>query len=271
MSQEQLKFTLLGTGSSGGVPRIGNDWGDCDPDEPKNRRTRCGAMLERSGRSSSEPTRVLIDTSPDIREQLLKARVGRVDAVVYTHEHADQTSGIHDLRVLAIRQRQRIPVYMDAPTADALTHSAAYCFQGAGDYPSILDKQPLLQSGLKVAIDGPAGAIELLPLKQVHGRIDSLGFRVADIAYCNDVNALPPKTLEAIRGVRVLIVDALRYTSHPSHANLEQALSWASEIGASRTILTNMHIDMDYQTLRRELPAGVEPGYDGLTVETRLT
>lgn len=263
----RLKFTLLGTGSSGGVPRIGNDWGACDPNEPRNRRSRCCAMVERFEATATEPTRVLIDTSPDIRNQLLAQNVGRIDGVIYTHEHADQVGGIDELRVLAIRQRARIPVHMNARTAAALKMRAGYCFEGVGGYPSILDEQPHMTPLTERLVSGPGGEIGFLPIEQEHGLIISLGFRVGKLAYCNDLNAFPEKSLEALAGVEVFIVDALRYTTHPSHANLDQALTWAKEIGARRTILTNMHVDLDYQTLRKELPEGVEPGFDGLSVE----
>lgn len=265
-----LRFTLLGTGSSGGVPRIGNDWGVCDPGEPKNRRLRCSALAELAAADDSEPTRVLIDTAPDIREQLLTAGVGRIDAVIYSHEHADQTGGIDDLRVLAIGQRARIPVHMNTETAKALKQRAAYCFEGVGGYPAILDVQPELRAYTPIAINGPAGQLEILPLQQEHGLIGSLGFRIGNLAYCNDVNGLPEETLRALAGIDVFIIDALRYTAHPSHANVEQALEWARHIGATRTILTNMHVDLDYQTLCQTLPKEAEPGYDGLQVEITL-
>lgn len=266
----RLRFVLLGTGSSGGVPRIGNDWGACDPHEPKNRRLRCAAMVERWHESITEPTRILIDTSPDMREQLLAAKVGRIDGVVYTHDHADQTGGIDDLRVLAINQRARIPVHMDEATSRTLMVRAAYCFSGIGDYPAILDMQPYLQARVQRLITGPGGALELLPIAQVHGRIGSLGFRIGKLAYCNDLNALPEESLAALRGVDVFIVDALRYEPHPSHATVSEAIAWAKEIGAKRTVLTNMHVDLDYQTLRKTLPAGIEPGFDGQMIEISL-
>lgn len=266
----KLNFTLLGTGSSGGVPRIGNVWGACDPNEPKNRRTRCAAMIEvfASDDHADEPTRLLIDTAPDMREQLLAARVARVDGVLFTHDHADQTGGIDDLRVLAIAQRERIKVHMDQATAKTLKARAAYCFEGIGDYPSILDMQDFLSPLHTRTINGPGGEVTVLPVQQVHGRIGSLGFRIGKLAYCNDLNALPAESLTALQGIEIFIVDALRYTTHPSHSNVDQAIAWANEIGAQRTILTNMHIDLDYQTLQRELPSGVEPGYDGQIIKT---
>ncbi|MEO0983757.1 MAG: MBL fold metallo-hydrolase [Pseudomonadota bacterium] len=262
----RLRFTILGCGSSGGVPRIGDDWGVCDPNEPKNRRLRCSALVERF-EDGGEPTRVLIDTSPDLREQLLSANVDRLDGVLITHDHADQTHGIDDLRVVVIRHRRRLPIHMDAPTAETLMKKFGYCFEGSHGYPSILERAPELVPGSGVSIDGPGGAIHATPLLQIHGPIVSLGFRVGALAYCNDVSALPDETLGALQGLDVLIVDALRRTPHPSHANLKQALEWIDAIKPERAILTNMHVDMDYRTLLAELPDGVEPAYDGMRIE----
>jgi len=263
-----LRFTLLGTGSSGGVPRIGNDWGACDPEEPRNRRGRCSALAELITDTDEEPTRVLIDTAPDMREQLLREDVGRIDAVVYTHDHADQ--GIDDLRVLALRQRARVPVHMDKLTASTLMRRAAYCFEGAGAYPSILELQPWLVPFTARQISGPSGTLELLPITQEHGDIRSLGFRIGGLAYCNDLHAFPRESLNALEGLDVFIIDALRYTEHPSHASLEQAIAWAEALKPTRTILTNMHIDLDYRTLERELPEGIRPGHDGMKIELSI-
>ncbi len=267
LSQDVWRFTLLGTGSSGGVPRIGNDWGVCDPAEPKNHRLRCCAMVERVSAKTQKTTRILIDTSPDIRQQLLRADVSRIDAVVYSHHHADQVGGIDDLRVLAIRQKSRIPVYMDRATSEELTYRAAYCFKGEGGYPPILERQPDMEPLQRVPIEGLGGNIEIIPLEQYHGEISSLGFKIGNLAYCNDIHAFPEESLAALRGIDTFIIDALRPAPHPSHAHLDQAIAWAQELGARRTILTNMHIDMDYQSLKRSLPEGIEPGYDGLNID----
>lgn len=269
MSQH-LRFTLLGTGSSGGVPRIGNDWGACDPGEPRNRRSRCSALAELITGDDSEPTRVLIDTAPDMREQLLREKIGRLDAVMFSHDHADQTGGIDDLRVLALRQRMRMPVHMDEPTASTLIQRAAYCFEGSGAYPAILDLQPWLTPLTPRIVKGPAGDLSILPIQQTHGDIRSLGFRIGGLAYCNDLNALPKESLEALEGLDVFIIDALRYTEHPSHSNLDQAIDWATQLQPKRTVLTNMHIDLDYQTLRQSLPKGIDPGYDGMAIELSI-
>lgn len=257
-------FRLLGTGSSGGVPRIGNVWGDCNPYEPRNRRTRCCALVTR--RAEQGKTRVLIDTSPDIRNQLLAACVNHLDAIVYTHDHADQTHGIDDVRALALKVGKAIPTYMDKTTRQSLVNKFRYCFEGKGIYPAILDLQAPLKIGHEIRVDGVGGEIGLLPLDQEHGPIRSLGFRIGSLAYCNDVSALPADTSRQLKGVDILILDALRRSPHPTHAHLEQALEWARDIGARRTVLTNMHVDLDYQTLRAELPAGVEPGYDGMEI-----
>mgnify|MGYP006274157851 CR=1 FL=1 len=270
MSRE-LKLTLLGTGSSGGVPRIGNDWGVCDPDEPRNRRMRCSALIEMFCEGAERPTRVLIDTSPDLREQMLMTRTDALDAVVFTHDHADQTHGIDDVRVFAIRSRRQLPAYMDAPTKASLATKFSYCFEGKGGYPAILALQPLIEPGRAFSIDGPGGPVELLPVEQEHGRIVSLGFRIGPIAYCNDVSDMSPEALARLEGVEVFVIDALRYTPHPTHAHLEKALDWSRRVGARDTILTNLHVDMDYRTLVNELPDGVRPAHDGLSVSRRIS
>ena len=261
----RARIVLLGTGSSGGVPRVGGDWGACDPAEPRNRRTRCSALVERWN-DAGDITRILIDTSPDLREQLLACGTTHLDAVVYTHDHADQTHGIDDVRALAIRQRRQIPVYFDADTKGRLEHRFDYIFHGAGGYPPILGAQPVLKPLQPVEIPGRGGPVEFLPVDMEHGRIRCLGLRVGNLAYCNDVNGLPPETMDALRGLDTLIIDALRYTPHPSHAHLELTLSWIAALKPRRAILTNLHVDMDYETLRSELPEGVEPAYDGMEI-----
>ena len=268
MNDRTLRFTLLGTGSSGGVPRIGNDWGDCDPSEPKNRRRRCSALVELYEKGGgADATRILIDTSPDLREQLLSCGIESLDAVFITHDHADQTHGIDDLRALALRARAQIPIHMDNETASTLIPKFNYCFEGTGGYPPILDLQPLLNIGETRPVEGAGGMIDMFPVSQIHGRINSLGFRIGNLAYCNDVSELPETSLEQLTQLEVFVVDALRYTPHPTHAHLEQTLEWVSKLKPKRTMLTNLHIDMDYRTLLKELPKGVEPGFDGLSIE----
>lgn len=268
----RLNIRILGCGSSGGVPRIGGangggDWGACDPTEPRNRRSRCSILLKMLQAGSVEPTVVLVDTSPDMREQLLAARVERLDAVILTHEHADQCHGIDDLRALVIRHRRRMPVLMDKPTAAAVTRRFDYCFAGTPSYPAILDARVELEPGREGQVDGPGGAIRFLTLAQDHGSMPSLGFRIGAFAYCNDVVRLPEETLSQLHGLDVLVVDALRYAAHPTHANVDQALAWIDRLKPRRAILTNLHVDLDYARLRAELPAHVEPAHDGMELD----
>ncbi|MFN3211505.1 MAG: MBL fold metallo-hydrolase [Henriciella sp.] len=271
MSQRRIKLTLLGTGSSGGVPRVGGDWGACDPSEPKNRRTRCSALVEVwDAAAPDDATTVLIDTSPDMREQLLAAQVTRLDAVVFTHDHADQTHGIDDVRALAIRNRAQVKAFMDEPTSRTLLPKFKYVFHGENGYPPIYDVQPLLTAQKPFELTGPGGKIEVLPIDQEHGYIRSLGFRIGNIAYCNDLNGFPDQSLEALEGLDLLVIDALRYTPHPSHAHLEQTLEWVDLLRPRQTVLTNLHIDFDYKTLKAELPDRVIPGFDGWAYEAPL-
>jgi phosphoribosyl 1,2-cyclic phosphate phosphodiesterase len=265
--KDRLQVRILGCGSSGGVPRIGNDWGVCDPAEPRNRRTRCSILIRHWSPDAMDPTLVLVDTSPDMREQLLSANVTRLDAVLITHEHADQCHGIDDLRALVLRAGRRMPVHLDTVTAAVIGSRFAYCFEGAGSYPAILDKHVDLEAGQVVQIDGPGGPADVLALSQDHGGLRSLGFRCGTFAYCNDVVRLPEATLERLTGLDTLVVDALRYKSHPTHASVAEALAWIDRLKPRRAVLTNLHVDLDYARLKAELPAGVEPAFDGMELE----
>jgi phosphoribosyl 1,2-cyclic phosphate phosphodiesterase len=262
-----LKITILGCGSSGGVPRIGNHWGACDPAEPRNRRRRCSILVERQ--EGAGHTAVLVDTSPDMRAQLLDAGVGTLDAVLYTHEHADHIHGIDDLRMIAINRRDQVDVHMSARTADVIMSRFSYCFQTpeGSPYPAILRQHTLLP-GRTATVTGPGGPISAHPFDQIHGHIRSFGFRFGNVAYSSDLNDIPDESLSALEDLDVWIVDALRHKPHPSHFSLDDALMWIERIAPRRAILTNMHIDLDYGTLRRELPDNVEPAYDGLVLET---
>ncbi|NQY13658.1 MAG: MBL fold metallo-hydrolase [Henriciella sp.] len=271
MTNRRIQLTLLGTGSSGGVPRVGGDWGACDPSEPKNRRLRCSALVHVWDADTPEVrTTVLIDTSPDMREQLLAADVMRLDAIVFTHDHADQTHGIDDVRALAIRNRARVKTYMDAPTASTLVPKFKYVFEGANGYPSLYDIQPQIEPYQPFSIDGPAGPVEWMPVDQEHGYIRSLGFRIGNIAYCNDLNGLPDASMERLQDLDLLVIDALRYTPHPSHATVDEALAWIEALRPARAVLTNLHVDLDYATLKRDLPDGIEPAFDGWSYEGGL-
>ena len=257
------RITILGSGSSGGVPRIGNDWGMCDPANPKNRRRRCSALLSRA--SAQGETRVLIDTSPDLREQMLGAGISDIDAVLYTHEHADHTHGIDDLRAFFLMKRQRVQVWADDATGRMLTTRFAYCFYTApgSDYPPIIHLNAM-EAGKPVTIDGAGGPITALPFEVHHGTIDALGFRVGDMAYTPDIDGVPPQSLAALENLDLWVVDALRRTPHPSHWSLPQTLEWIARIKPKRAVITNLHVDLDFETLAKELPVGVEPAYDGL-------
>ncbi len=263
----RLRFTILGCGTSTGVPRIGGDWGACDPDNPKNRRTRCSLLAEQFG-ASDAPTRILIDTSPDMRQQVLRAGIGSLDGVLYTHGHADHIHGIDDLRGFAMNMRRRVEVYADQPTMARLKNGFRYCFDmpAGSDYPPILNSNDIV-AGEKVAISGAGGALTALPVLQNHGSIHSLGFRIGNLAYCPDVNGLPENAVEALADLDVWIVDALRHKPHPSHFSVEEALAWIDRLKPKRAILTHMHVDLDYEKLRRSLPDPVEPAFDGLVVE----
>ena len=261
-----LSFTILGCGSSGGVPRVGQGWGACDPNNPKNRRRRCSLLLEKTEGASR--TTVLVDTSPDLREQLLAAEVKRLDGVIFTHEHADHTHGIDDLRPLALVQHQRIDTYLDARTSDFLHRRFSYCFKTpeGSEYPPIL-KEHRIEAGKRVEIKGEGGTIEALPFKLAHGNSFALGLRFGGLAYTPDVSGFPDESLEALKGLDVWIIDALRERPHPSHFTVEEALSWIARMCPRRAVLTNLHTDLDYETLRRALPPQVEPAYDGMKIE----
>jgi phosphoribosyl 1,2-cyclic phosphate phosphodiesterase len=261
-----LRVTVLGCGSSPGVPRIGDDWGQCDPNEPRNRRLRCSILVEQI--ANGGVTRALVDTGPDVRTQLLAAHVGTVDGVIYTHGHADHTHGIDDLRSLWLNTRRLVDVYGDAATLARLREAFGYCFATApgSSYPPIL-KAHTIAAGTAFTIDGAGGPLTVTPFRQVHGDIDTLGLRVGDLAYSCDVSALPDEALPALAGLDVWIVDALRHTPHPSHFSLSETLAWIDQLKPRRAVLTHMHIDLDYATVKHQVPAGVEPAYDGMTIE----
>ncbi len=248
------------------MPRPALGWGDCDPSNPKNRRRRTSLLVERLG--ASGVTRALVDTSPDLREQLLAAQVDWLDGVLYTHEHADHTHGIDDLRALVISKRRRIDVYMDEQTAKALHARFGYCFRSppGSEYPAIATEHRL-EPYRPITIRGEGGPIIAVPLLQEHGSISSIGFRFGDLAYSCDLSGLPSATVAALDGVKVWLLDALRYRPHPSHFSVDDALHWIERVRPSRAILTNLHSDLDFDQLRAKLPPHVEPAYDGLTIE----
>lgn len=260
-----LDITILGCGSSGGVPRPGLGWGACNPDNPKNRRRRCSILVERTGDAGT--TRVLVDTGPDLREQLLDAKVEKLDGILFTHEHADHTHGIDDLRGLFIRHRRRLDAWLDEPTSRAMHARFGYCFMAppGSEYPPILNEHRLVP-GKPVTIEGDGGPVTALPFLQDHGDIPSLGFRFGNAAYSSDLHSMPDDSAAALAGLDLWIVDALRHTPHPSHFSLSDALVWIERLKPKRAILTNMHTDLDYDALREALPAHIDPAYDGMRI-----
>lgn len=259
----EMRFTILGCGSSGGVPRLGGHWGLCDPTNARNRRRRCSLLIERI--EDGAATRVLIDTSPDMRQQLLDLDVGILDGVVFTHSHADHVHGLDDLRMVVFNRRARLSVWADGHTQSDLFARFGYAFvQPEGSaYPPILDMKTIDGD---IRVDGPGGEIVLTPFRVEHGAIDALGFRVLDLAYLPDVSEIYDAAWRALEGLDCWILDALRRTPHPSHAHLERALEWIERAAPRRAILTNMHIDLDYATVAAETPDNVMPAHDGLTV-----
>lgn len=256
------RFTILGCGSSGGVPRLGGHWGDCDPSEPRNMRRRCSMLIEQEGPEGT--TRILIDASPDLRAQLLDANVGELDAVVFTHSHADHVHGLDDLRMIVFNMKQRLPVWADGDTQNALYSRFGYAFvQPEGSpYPPILDMHTIEGD---IRITGSGGPVTLTPFEVNHGSIEALGFRVGDLAYLPDVASIPDDVWPVLEGLDCFICDALRRTPHPTHSHLEQTLEWLERAGPRQGILTNMHIDMDYRTLVSETPDFITPAYDMMT------
>ena len=262
-----VTFTILGCGSSMGVPRPALGWGACDPGNPRNRRRRTSLLVERREPGNAR-TSVLVDTSPDLREQLLDAQVEWLDGVLITHEHADHTHGIDDLRPLFVRKRRRIDMYLSEAAACEMRPRFGYCFEKppGSEYPPIVTEHRLV-AGRPVTIGGEGGPIVALPILQQHGDITSLGFRFGDFAYSCDLSGMPDESVAALAGLEVWVVDALRYSPHPSHFSLSDALAWIERIKPRRAILTNLHADLDYETLRRQLPPHVVPAHDGLAVE----
>ena len=269
----ELEITILGCGSSGGVPRGDGDWGACDPAEPKNRRTRCSMLARRRGPDGD--TVVLIDTSPDLRTQMLAASVTAIDAVLYTHDHADQTHGIDDLRVFAIRNRRRIPAWMDTATHAAMAQRFDYIFETRFGYPAIVEARAIPPPGQAWAVEGPGGQVPVVTFDQAHGPIRSVGYRlgpdrVGGVSYSSDVSELDEDALTAVRGSDLWIVDALRWTPHPTHAHVDRALDWIARADVNRAVLTNLHIDLDYNNLKSKVPVNVDVAYDGWSTTISL-
>jgi phosphoribosyl 1,2-cyclic phosphate phosphodiesterase len=261
----QRIFTILGCGSSPGVPRITGDWGACDPAHPRNRRLRAALLVEQVAEDGGR-TSVVIDTGPDLREQMLAAGVRDIDAVLYTHAHADHLHGIDDLRGFVINNRRQVPIWADPLTMRRIYDGFRYCLEsppGSG-YPPIVAPNVIDPALTPLTIEGQGGALVFQPVMQAHGATHSLGFRIGDIAYCTDVSDFPPETVARLQGLDVLVIDTLQYQYHPSHLSLEQSLEWIARLAPRRAILTHMHIPLDYETVLRETPDHVEPAFDGM-------
>lgn len=266
-----LEVTILGCGSSAGTPRADGAWGACDPNEPRNRRSRCSLMVRRrSDDGAAAWTTVIVDASPEFRLQASGAGAARLDALLLTHDHADQCHGIDDIRAFALMQRRRIDCWMDAATQASLRRRFGYIFEGEGAYPAIGEICAVPPFGAPWRIDGPSGPIPVMCFDQDHGGVRSLGYRFGSFAYSSDVVALPEAAFAALAGVDLWIVDALRYTPHPTHAHVEKTLEWIARVKPKRAVLTNMHFDLDYGALAARLPEGVEPAYDGQRFELEI-
>ena len=257
-----MKVTILGCGGSGGVPFAdgtpGGNWGVCDPGNPKNRRRRVSILVEQ------DTTVLLVDASPDLRAQLLDAGVGRIDALLFTHAHADHCHGLDDLRAMAYARGRPIDAYMDPGSREALTRRFGFAFTSSRDPESLYT--PVLND---IPIEGAIelGGIAVTPFVQGHGRETSLGYRLGEMAYSTDAVSLDEAAFAALAGIKLWIVDCLRDRPHPTHSHLTQTLEWIERVGPARALLTHMNHELDYEDLKSRCPAGVEPAYDGMLVE----
>ncbi|WP_349434395.1 MBL fold metallo-hydrolase [Pararhizobium sp. A13] len=265
-------FTILGCGSSPGVPRINGDWGACDPANRKNRRTRASLLVEQTGQDGGTTT-VVIDTGPDFRAHMIAAKVHNLDAVFYTHAHADHIHGIDDLRGYVQHTGERMPIWADAVTMERIREAFRYCLETPPEsgYPPIVEAKIIDPALPPITIAGAGGTIVFQPLLQYHGSIVSLGFRIGDFAYCSDVSGFPQETIDKLSGLDALVIDTLQYKFHPSHLSVEQSLGWIERFAPKHAVLTHMHTPLDYETVMRETPDHVEPAYDGMRLEFDVT
>ena len=249
-----MKITILGCGSSGGVPLITGDWGACNPNNPKNRRRRASILVQIAGKT------ILVDTSPDLREQLLTAGVWDIDAVLYTHDHADHIGGIDDLRQVYVKTRRSIPAYADAATLGHLKKTYFYIFETLDSlYPAFLE-------GREIEGEIDFEGIPITPFLQYHGHRSSLGYRIGDFAYSTDLIDMPEDSYRTLKGLKLWIVDCLRDEPHISHANFEQTMRMIERVQPERAVLTHMTHNLDYDALCARVPIGIEPAYDGMTL-----
>ena len=261
----ELRFTILGCGSSGGVPRLGGQWGNCDPNNVKNFRKRCSLLIQRF--ENNNITNVLIDTTPDMRQQLLDAKIGKLDAVIYTHEHADHLHGLDDLRMIVINMQKRLPVFASKQTKNSILERFGYAFKTpkGSPYPPILDMNDLTET---LEIQGAGGPIKFTSFDVDHGNILVSAIKVNNVLYTPDISTVRNDT--ELRDLDYWILDSLRYKPHPSHVNLEQALGLIDRYKPKKAILTNLHVDLDYLTLLNETPDNVVPAHDGLQIKLKV-
>ena len=253
-----LKFTILGCGSSLCIARIDGYYGNCDPKNKKNVRSRCSALIR------SKNLNILIDTSPDLKSQLLANKVKNIDKVFYTHAHADQTHGINELRVFSLKNRKKIPIYADLITKRSLINTFGYCFEDYKNYPSILDAKTLKN---KHILNDKNSKIVIKSLKVHHGSIKSICYIInKKCAYAPDVNYIDSKDLRYLKNLKYFIIDCLRYKYHPTHFNLDDVLKLINKIKPKKTILTNLSNEIDYNGIKNMLPKNIIPAHDGLTL-----
>jgi phosphoribosyl 1,2-cyclic phosphate phosphodiesterase len=262
--KQTLSVTILGSGCSTGVPRADGYWGACDPQNPKNRRSRCSAWFSLKDNESNALTSVLVDTSSDFRQQAIAAAIPHLDAILWTHDHADQVGGIDDIRAFTFT-RGPIDGYGDEATLETLSNRYSYVFSGNLGYPAICRQHRIPPHGTRWAIEGQGGTLPVISFDQIHGPIKSVGYRLGDIAYSSDISAMPEESFAALDGLKLWIVDAMRYKPHPTHSHLEQTLDWIARVKPDHAVITNLHQDVDYEAVKAFLPANVEPAYDQLS------
>ncbi|MEE8173347.1 MAG: MBL fold metallo-hydrolase [Alphaproteobacteria bacterium] len=251
-------ITILGCGTSSGVPALGCECAVCRSNDPKNQRRRVSILVEQG------KTRLLVDTSPDLRAQLLDAQITHLDGVLYTHAHADHLHGIDDLRSVNFNMDRAIDVWGSQATLDIIQDRFGYAFRPIGGWWSRPSLNPhVLTHGMTTEI----GDVSILPFDQIHGRSITSGFRFGDAAYSTDVKEMPERTIDILQGIKLWIVDCVGFHEHPTHAHLDLALDWIAQVNPERAVLTHMSHQFDYEILRARLPKGVEPGYDGMSLE----
>ena len=253
----KIKFIILGCGSSFGVPKADGSWGQCDPKEKKNYRTRCSALIK------SKIKNILIDTSPDLRQQLIKNKITNIDLVIYSHKHGDQVHGINDLRIFSLKNNKKIPVYADYETKKYLYNNFNYCFNNSSSYKAIL-KLNLLKKNFKFTNKKNIISIKSVPVQ--HGNIKSQSFIInKSCAYINDANKIYKKDMKYFKNLNYFVIDCLRHHKHPSHFNLTEVIELTKILKPKKTILTNLHSDLDYNDLINILPKNIVPAYDGMS------